>query len=714
MLSHSGHAIQQLINKTPVSVSANAGSSVVVTSGGAVLQAGLVANKIQPYFKEILANSNIVGRVIDAQAAENSLYVLSENGSVFRFDYNLGNPSCNPHAHEVYLPAHCNGDKAVKIAVGRDHVIILTAACAIYGAGDNSQYQVIPQGQCYYACAVRIFVGDIINHDNNCDQFGGIVQVPVSQTVPPAQPNWALIAAGGDISAFVDTCNRIYVHGDLHKVRNNKALLQRSGLAALLDRTTATVTMPASQFNCSTNVVNEDCGCGGSDKPAKTDFNKVGIAISFTNNDTDVDNKNVTLCQFLSDLQTYNENPACENTCKPCDGFIHVDLEGIYTIRLWNKVNLCNNSSSVIPPVPVVVIIRPTSSVTFNNNHICIDGADYTLDQILVLTVDGASTLGAQLDLYIDICNEGGILFDGLLASANVLVNPAVSDVINYGCPLDPTVLANLKYALGIPLTGPFQCLNFTNNVNNINSTYLQGGDIIALTVVANYHAITADLPAVFRLTRRILDVAVGDNNLSILTGGLACPNEIFVIGENCHGELGIGSFETTLCWKQVNRCRFDCQVNRIFAGDGVTMYVTQSGRVYGAGKWKCLVKSNVPTEIKAFAPCWKIRQLAITSTHILALTGDSTVLGLGDNSLGELGLGNTNCVLSPVHISLVCHDNRVSRKSCDDGCGPKDSCGCGCKTDVVRYTRAKAPVKAAAYIPNNRSSCCNRSGKNF
>lgn len=712
MLSHSGHALQQLINKTPVAVSANAGSSVVVTNGGSVLQAGLVANKIQPHFKEVLANSNIVGRVVDAKAVENALYVLSDNGSVFRYDYNSGNPSCNPHAHEVYIPAHCGGDKAVKIATGRAHVIILTADCRVYGAGDNSQYQIVPQGQCFYACAVEILVGTTIVHDNNCAQFGGIVAVG-PEGAPPVQPKWTSIAAGFDVSALVDSCNRIYVLGDLHKIRNNKALLQRSGLAALLDKTTATVTMPASQLNCNTNVVNEDCKCNNRcDKTVKTDLSKIGVAITFANNGCDDNqcNKNVTLCQFLSDLQSYNENPECENTCKPCDGYIHVDLDGVASIRLWNKVNLCRRAGEAFAAQNVE--ITPNSSVTYDSRHICVDGTEYELSDFLVLTVQGV-TQGVAAELYLDICQPGGVLFDGTAAAANVIANPAVTQVVNYGCPLDPAILANLKYALNVPLAGPFQCLNFSNPLNTLNSTYVQGGDIITFSDDVNgYHAITADLPTVFRLARRVLQVAVGDNNLSVLVGGLACPNEIFVLGENCHGELGIGSFETTLCWKQVNRCRFDCQVNAIFAGDNVTMYVTQSGRVYGAGKWKSVVHSNVPAEVKAFKPCYKVRQLAVTSTHILALTGDAIVLGLGDNSLGELGLGNTFCVAHPTPLPLVCHEPHRPRQCwSEDECAPKSEC---CVTGPIRYTRARAPVKAHAYIPNNRSSCCNRSGKNF
>src|SRR5438105_3996308 len=124
MISNVGHTIQKMINNTPIAISVNDTTTSVVTSGGNVYQAGLIANKIQNYFKEILANENIVGRVIDAQSTNDSVYFLNAAGSVFQYDYNAG--ACSPVVREIYSPAICNGDKAIKIATGNGHVVILT------------------------------------------------------------------------------------------------------------------------------------------------------------------------------------------------------------------------------------------------------------------------------------------------------------------------------------------------------------------------------------------------------------------------------------------------------------------------------------------------------------------------------------------------------------------------------------------------------------
>ena len=165
--------------------------------------------------------------------------------------------------------------------------------------------------------------------------------------------------------------------------------------------------------------------------------------------------------------------------------------------------------------------------------------------------------------------------------------------------------------------------------------------------------AVTADVPTVFKLNRKVLDIGVGDNNLSVLVGSLACPNEIFAIGQNCYGELGLDSFESTVCWKQVNRCLFDCQVSAIYTGPHVTMYVTQSGRVFGSGLWKCLVNSTVPVCIPTICQAWKTKQIAISKNQILILSNDSCLYGVGDNSLGELGLCHINCVPVPTPIEF-------------------------------------------------------------
>jgi hypothetical protein len=189
-----------------------------------------------------------------------------------------------------------------------------------------------------------------------------------------------------------------------------------------------------------------------------------------------------------------------------------------------------------------------------------------------------------------------------------------------------------------------------------IVNTYLKGGDHVCFVRPHGCNvrqAITPDIPTVFRLNRRVLDVGVGYNNLSVLVGGLACPNEIYAIGENCHGELGIQSYVSQVCFKQVNRCLFDCQVVSIWSAKNVTMYITQSHKVYGSGKWKCTVNSNVPRWVQTICPSWKVKEVNISQTHIVLVSTDGLIWGFGDNSIGTLGLCHIQCVPEVTPLSF-------------------------------------------------------------
>jgi len=311
---------------------------------------------------------------------------------------------------------------------------------------------------------------------------------------------------------------------------------------------------------------------------------------------------------------------------------------------------------------------------------------------------------------------------------------------LNYGSILDPVELTNLKCALC--LDPCYQCPRFKNPFDTkITNTYLKGGDHVKF-VTSNpkniRQAVTADVPTVFRLNRRVIDVAVGYNNLTVLVGGLACPNEIFAIGNNCHGELGLGNNESIVCWRQLNRCQFDCQVNRVFAGQFVTFYITQSNQVYGAGQWKCFVNSTVPTLIKSICQSWKIKQMAITQTHIILLGSDGCIFGLGDNSVGELGLCHLDCVKKPSPLVFFYKlnnsvakqlrenlDHPVEKRNkgyspCGDffngnnGCNPCGQCPpcppCnfdnGCPFKYNKYPRNGSSKK---YSPNNRVCANNK-----
>jgi hypothetical protein len=492
---------------------------------------------------------------------------------------------------------------------------------------------------------------------------------PPKPPVELPQPCWSNIFAGQDTSVLVDNCNRIYVFGSIHNVRSNKDLLKGSCLEELLNRTNASISFPADQLNCAGNRVirNENCKCPKCrDKSFKTDLTKFGIHLSFPNGD-ECDQKNMNVCDFLSKLKHCNEIQNCEPTCEPCDAYIYLNVSGecgcpcgapvsspIGSVTLFNKRSICKLVSQGCPDLACVPADIATI-VEFDLNKYCIDTTDVSLDKIVKLDF---CVEGPNVNVYIDLDKPGGIKFtsDGKKCNVDFTVNASTQThqfILNFGSILDPVELTNLKFALSLDCF--FPCPRFKNPFDTkLTNTYLKGGDHVKF-VVSNpkniRQAVTADVPTVFRLNRRILDVAIGFNNLTVLVGGLACPNELFAIGFNCRGELGIGTNESIVCWRQLNRCQFDCQVNKVFAGKFVTFYETQTNHIYAAGQWKCFVNSTSPVLVKSICQSWKIKQMAITNSHIVLLGSDGCIFGLGDNSVGELGLCHLDCVSKPTPL---------------------------------------------------------------
>ena len=508
---------------------------------------------------------------------------------------------------------------------------------------------------------------------------------PKPETQLP-QPCWSNIYAGFDISVLVDNCNRIYAFGSLYNVRSNKDLLRRSCLEDLLSRTHASVSFPADQLNCANKAVkNNGCQCSKcKDKPFKTDLNKFGISLNFPGGNDEC-NGNMNVCDFLHTLKRCNETISCEPTCEPCDGYIYLNVSGncgcpcgapssvpIGSITLFNRKSICKLVSQGCPDIACIPVDVNTI-VEFDLNKYCIDTSDVVLEKIVKLEFCNE---GPNVNVYLEIDQPGGIKFtsDGKRCNIEFTVTASTQThqyLLNFGSILDPVALTNLKYALSLDCH--FPCPRFKNPFDTkITNTYLKGGDRVRF-VSGNpkniRQAITPDIPTVFRLNRRIIDVAVGVNNLTVLVGGLACPNEIFAIGQNCHGELGLGTNESVVCWKQVDRCTFfDCQVIAVFAGRFVTFYATQSHLIYASGQWKCFVNSTSPTLVKSICQSWKIKKMAITKNTIILLGADGCIFGLGDNSLGELGLCHTDCVTKPTPLVFFYKLNNGVTKQLRDG----------------------------------------------
>jgi hypothetical protein len=82
--------------------------------------------------------------------------------------------------------------------------------------------------------------------------------------------------------------------------------------------------------------------------------------------------------------------------------------------------------------------------------------------------------------------------------------------------------------------------------------------------------------------------------------------------------------------------------------GDTATIFLTESGQLYGSGKWSCLIQSTFPLAIPAIPRQWQIREVSITNNNIVMIGANGGLFGVGSNALGQLGLLHMECVPKP------------------------------------------------------------------
>lgn len=569
-------------------------------------------------------------------------------------------------------------------------------------------------------------------------------------SVPSSIPKkcWKNIFAGFDISVLVDDCNGLFALGSIHELRDNSWFLKNNCLQSVLNQAFTTITFPASELNCDPSTACGGCAGSSGQKFSQDLLNRIGVQLSFDPNSGN------NVCDFLQTVKNCNGVSNCTDACTSCDTSVYLDIDALGTnpvdtaalvtvanVILYNAKSLSKQVASLsasnltLTPSYTTLAITSSSVVDFNANKYCIDGSDYSIDKALLLTTP--NTNGSTVVLYVDTDVPGGLRFalpTGRTNNVRFVGNTSVaaSSVMNYGSVLDPVVLTNLKTVLATIAT-PFAGRQYRNPpVTRVYSTYLQGGDCICFSAnLGNerlIQSVTADLPTLFRLNRSILQVGVGNNFLSVLSGSLVCPSEVLGLGVNCNGQLGVGSRQNALTWQTVNRCYFTCPVVGLSCGESVTFFLTQGGCIWASGKWKCLVDSLVPTLLSAVPATWKVKKIAAGRRSMLLLSADGCVYGLGENSMGELGNGSTSCIAKPTLLSCIplsyvsmstatrrlAHESRLADKACCEACASGASC-CPSQSlpeEPFVYTRRYPGTRTAKYIPNGRISLSQRCNK--
>ena len=139
-----------------------------------------------------------------------------------------------------------------------------------------------------------------------------------------------------------------------------------------------------------------------------------------------------------------------------------------------------------------------------------------------------------------------------------------------------------------------------------------------------------------------IIDVALGSHHTLALT----VTGDVYTFGQGRRGQLGHGSTTNVFLPKRVEGLE-KVKVVGVYAGGDASAVVSEEGELYVFGSnahGQLGVGDNdsryVPVRVKDGLEGKRVVKVAIGQSHMLVLCDDHTVLGMGDASLGVLGLG--------------------------------------------------------------------------
>jgi len=145
------------------------------------------------------------------------------------------------------------------------------------------------------------------------------------------------------------------------------------------------------------------------------------------------------------------------------------------------------------------------------------------------------------------------------------------------------------------------------------------------------------------------------DYTLAVSTTG-----QVYAWGENSRGELGNGKSGPPNPVPGLVHLPAGTRVTAVTAGDGDSLAVTARGGVLGWGLQGSGDLGNgkhsgfVTTPVSAHLPAGvRVRRVFAGCSHTLALTASGSVLGWGDNRIGQVGTARKNGTLIPVRVPL-------------------------------------------------------------
>ena len=161
-----------------------------------------------------------------------------------------------------------------------------------------------------------------------------------------------------------------------------------------------------------------------------------------------------------------------------------------------------------------------------------------------------------------------------------------------------------------------------------------------------------------------VKQMALGNDHTLILTSN----NKLYVSGNNQYGQLGLGDNEKRSTLTEVSSDYYNNKtIKQIAAGGNHSLILTEDGEVYAFGRndkgqlgLGDRNDRNVPTKLNSSNyDNKKIIQVSIGTAHSLILTEDGKIYSFGDNSTGQLGLGNVLGKIVPTKIDSSHYGNK-------------------------------------------------------
>jgi len=168
--------------------------------------------------------------------------------------------------------------------------------------------------------------------------------------------------------------------------------------------------------------------------------------------------------------------------------------------------------------------------------------------------------------------------------------------------------------------------------------------------------------PIIINGLKNIIQISEGNGNNERYYHSfvLLDSGQVYSSGNNEYGQLGLGDKHNRTQYCQIKELKNHI-VSYVVTEKKYSLFLTTEGRVYGVGNnskgqlglgqlglGRRIYKTFTPTIIDEL---YNVISISIYENHSLALTLDGKVYGFGDNHYLQLGLTNNNYILTPTLI---------------------------------------------------------------